>query len=77
MAENVAPDWTTNDARGRGQPVVMQKRKEQGGSSVAERMGFEPTIPSPVYSLSRGAPSTTRPPLRVGLEYQNGPAMQD
>lgn len=31
---------------------------------MAEKMGFEPTIPSRVYSLSRGAPSTTRPPLR-------------
>lgn len=34
---------------------------------MAEKMGFEPTIPSRVYSLSRGAPSTTRPPLRSGL----------
>ena len=33
---------------------------------MAEKMGFEPTIPSLVYSLSRGAPSTTRPPLRCG-----------
>ena len=31
---------------------------------MAERKGFEPSIPFPVYSLSRGAPSTTRPPLR-------------
>ncbi len=31
---------------------------------VAERMGFEPTIPVRVYALSRGAPSATRPPLR-------------
>ena len=37
---------------------------------LAERKGFEPSIPSPVYSLSRGAPSTTRPPLHaVGLSY--------
>ena len=31
---------------------------------VAETKGFEPSIPFPVYSLSRGAPSTTRPRLR-------------
>ncbi len=31
---------------------------------MAERKGFEPSRRLPVYSLSRGAPSTTRPPLR-------------
>ncbi len=31
---------------------------------MAERKGFEPSRRFPVYSLSRGAPSTTRPPLR-------------
>ncbi len=31
---------------------------------LAERMGFEPTKGFHPYSLSRGAPSTTRPPLR-------------
>jgi site-specific DNA recombinase len=35
-----------------------------GQGSMAEKKGFEPSIPFPVYSLSRGAPSTTRPPLR-------------
>ncbi len=32
--------------------------------SMAEREGFEPSIRFPRYSLSRGAPSTTRPSLR-------------
>ncbi len=32
--------------------------------ALAERKGFEPSKRFPVYSLSRGAPSTTRPPLR-------------
>jgi hypothetical protein len=36
------------------------------GQKLAERMGFEPTIGFPLYALSRGAPSTTRPPLRCG-----------
>src|SRR5690606_15019784 len=31
---------------------------------VAEGGGFEPPIRFPVYTLSRRAPSTTRPPLR-------------
>jgi hypothetical protein len=33
-------------------------------NSLAEGVGFEPTIRLPVYTLSRRAPSTTRPPLR-------------
>src|SRR3990170_4846845 len=32
---------------------------------VAEGEGFEPSIRFPVYTLSRRAPSTTRPPLRI------------
>src|SRR5690606_11031166 len=32
---------------------------------LAERKGFEPLRRFPVYTLSRRAPSTTRPPLRV------------
>ena len=36
------------------------------GILLAERMGFEPTRRlNTVYSLSRGAPSTTRPPLHL------------
>lgn len=49
----------------------FQKNEGLGRSTacakMAEKMGFEPTIPFRVYSLSRGAPSTTRPPLRCGL----------
>ena len=33
---------------------------------VADRQGFEPWRRSPAYTLSRRAPSTTRPPLRYG-----------
>ncbi len=33
---------------------------------VAERQGFEPWRRFPAYTLSRRAPSTTRPPLRAG-----------
>ena len=31
---------------------------------MAEGMGFEPTVPFQVHTLSKRAPSTTRPPLR-------------
>src|SRR5271165_2804209 len=31
---------------------------------LAEGVGFEPTIRFPVYTLSKRAPSATRPPLR-------------
>ncbi len=33
-------------------------------SEMAEGAGFEPAIGFPLYTLSRRAPSTTRPPLR-------------
>jgi hypothetical protein len=36
---------------------------------MAEEAGFEPAIRFPVYTLSRRAPSTTRPPLRRGALY--------
>ena len=36
-------------------------------TALAERKGFEPSIPLPVYTLSRGAPSTTRPPPRCAV----------
>ena len=32
---------------------------------MAERMGFEPMKGFPLYTLSKRAPSTTRPPLRL------------
>jgi hypothetical protein len=31
--------------------------------NLAERMGFEPMKELPLYTLSKRAPSTTRPPL--------------
>ena len=37
---------------------------------MAERVGFEPTIPVRVYTRSRRAPSATRPPLRFGHNIQ-------
>ncbi len=34
---------------------------------MAERKGFEPLIPLTVYTLSKRAPSTTRPSLHLSL----------
>ena len=36
---------------------------------MAERMGFEPMIEFPPYTLSKRAPSTTRPPLHLFYKY--------
>src|SRR5262245_42543153 len=41
---------------------------------MAERTGFEPAIRFPVYTLSKRAPSTTRPPLRTGGTRRQGSA---
>src|SRR5688572_8479058 len=40
---------------------------------LAEREGFEPSIRFPVYTLSKRAPSATRPPLRSqrGADYSH------
>ena len=38
---------------------------------MAEREGFEPSIEFPLYTLSKRAPSTTRPSLRRGGSHQN------
>ena len=39
------------------------------GYLMAERMGFEPMIEFPLYTLSKRAPSATRPPLQFKLEF--------
>ena len=39
---------------------------------MADREGFEPSIPSLVYSLSRGALSTTQPPVLDGSLWTTG-----
>ena len=42
--------------------------------TLAEGVGFEPTIRFPVYTLSKRAPSATRPPLRARrAQYSLGP----
>ena len=44
--------------------------------SVAEGVGFEPTIQFPVYTLSKRAPSATRPSLRSAVAMQRRPPIR-
>src|SRR5438034_9599205 len=46
-------------------PGVETEKHAKSVASVAEGAGFEPAIRLPVYTLSRRAPSTARPPLRA------------
>ena len=55
LAEGIASAWSK---------IVATAK---GGKEVAEREGFEPSIGVNLYSLSRGALSTTQPSLRAGL----------
>lgn len=49
---------------------IVSFLKEIGGL-LAERQGFEPWIPFRVYTLSKRAPSTTRPSLRLWANLLN------
>jgi hypothetical protein len=40
---------------------------------LAERVGFEPTLEFPLNTLSKRAPSTTRPSLLRGAVFLNLP----
>src|SRR5438309_5769132 len=48
-----------------GSGVVLCGFDISRGLKMAEREGFEPPIPVKVYTLSRRAPSATRPSLRA------------
>jgi hypothetical protein len=51
--------------RGPRSPIIKKPATRAGFLMMAEREGFEPSIGLlTLYSLSRGAPSATRPPLR-------------
>jgi hypothetical protein len=50
-------------------PTVLQHVNYNKIKELAEREGFEPPIPVKVYTLSRRAPSATRPSLRDGFRY--------
>src|SRR6266481_4793629 len=43
--------------------------------NLAEREGFEPSIEFPLYTLSKRAPSTTRPSLRLARSFSQYSAL--
>ena len=45
--------------------VCRSVQLSYGRASMAEREGFEPSVPVRVHTLSRRAPSTARPSLRM------------
>jgi hypothetical protein len=47
--------------------AIKENNGEKRRGKVAEREGFEPSIRFPLYTLSKRAPSTTRPSLRGTL----------
>src|SRR5208282_3623591 len=46
-------------------PTVSQHVKYNKTKELAERVGFEPTLEFPLNTLSKRAPSATRPSLRL------------
>ena len=50
-------------------------RTEPKARELAERVGFEPTVEFPLHTLSKRAPSTTRPSLRLeSITYERAKA---
>src|SRR5690606_3129456 len=52
------------NSRGRAARSAAQTKLAEGERSLAERVGFEPTVEFPLHTLSKRAPSTTRTSLR-------------
>jgi hypothetical protein len=81
--EHLWPSWGAR--RFRPDPHDPQEKKSSGRGRigrhllhghVAEREGFEPSRRFPAYTLSRRAPSTTRPPLQRAPEIIFPPLAQ-
>jgi hypothetical protein len=86
MPERTSPKAMARRAEGRtpgvnreGSPITsLSARQEKSPawglvSCLAEREGFEPSIELlTLYTLSRGAPSTTRPSLRICFSMASG-----
>ena len=79
LSAQVAPSRATPRVKSRS-AIVAKPRRHQSGSAphlmkqrtthtssrtLAERVGFEPTVPLRARQFSRLEPSTTRPPLRM------------
>ena len=50
--------------RGDTRTLDRRRQRRKSGNFLAEREGFEPSIEFPLYTLSKRAPSATRPSLR-------------
>ena len=50
--------------------INISSASNRNNFNMAERKGFEPLIPLTVYTLSKRAPSTTRPSLLVKFIIQ-------
>ena len=65
----VVQAWRFNCFRRRGRRGVgltSAPKVTENPGKVAEGVGFEPTLRFPVNTLSKRAPSATRPPLLIG-----------
>ena len=52
--------------------ALKTARRKLTAEGLAEGEGFEPSIRFPVYTLSKRAPSATRPPLLIGIFQPRG-----
>src|ERR1700744_775843 len=52
-------------------PLQVRRFQSDQEKTLAEGVGFEPTIRLPVYTLSKRAPSATRPSLRGSAQYSD------
>src|SRR5689334_22452324 len=72
-----APNWLSPIRSNKG-PFTdpyppIKKAPKVGPFLLADREGFEPSNGFHRYTLSRRAPSTTRPPVRTGRGEIHGP----
>ena len=63
--ETLLSDWSIIPDKLDHSPISLD-------NVMAEGAGFEPAIRFPAYTLSRRAPSTTRPPLRCSVSWTKG-----
>ena len=61
----------SRDCDYRRQEVLNARLRPVSGEAVAERVGFEPTIESPLCRISSAVLSTTQPPLHEGRKRHN------
>ena len=73
----IMTDADIEKARAMAKECINSGYTKCGNYGLAERQGFEPWRRLPAYTLSRRAPSTTRPPLHRKIFYRLLLIMQD